>query len=72
MEAARLLYFRRKIDMSEYIVLIEPGDDTPAKNHCIPGYELISETNIYDELPHNLPYSETMMLVLPMLCRKED
>lgn len=66
-DEVRLLHFVKHDQgyRREYVVLLESGDETPASDHQIAGFELESETEIIDaklnELPVSLPYSETLM-----------
>jgi hypothetical protein len=46
--------------VEEYVVITD-DDDTPIEDHCAPGFELSSETEV-GELPDSLPLEMTLIV----------
>ena len=62
----KLLHFQGKgygfmQGVTEYVV-IKDDDAVPNKDHCAPGFKLTSCTELVADLPHTLPFNESLIV----------
>lgn len=61
----KVLYFRGvgfgfMNGIKEYVVIVDDPDE-PIEDHLAPGFELVSVTELSEDLPNNLPLNTTLI-----------